>query len=170
VLQRVGGLALAGLARELIPLFEAAGVRVLVFKGPVLPALTCGDPGGWGGGDLDLLERPAVALAGAVACRLLEVRLPDPCDPARLSRRQRWAVEVASRTQRGLLFLHQRGPWRLNRAWDLRYQRVALISSPEDWLRRAAAYALPPTAFNDPASGEDRSLAAALASRLARVQ
>ena len=302
MLQRVGGLALAGLARELIPLIEAAGVRVLVFKGPVLAALTCGDLGGRGGGYLDLLvdpeavetsiavlegasfrpvpgyaprqlhcrawryarwsmkelplargpllvdlhwaitnlqrqrpgfeaawrdrveitmggrsvptlslvhaldhlaahalndrwrelrtlvdqvrlmrqrgeaqqqdllERPAVTMAGAVARRLLEVRLPGPCDPARLSRRQRWAVEVASSTQREPLFLQQRGPWRLNRAWDLWYQRVALSRSPEDWLRSAAAYGLPPAAFNDPAAGEDRSLAAALASRLARVQ
>jgi hypothetical protein len=302
VLQRLGGLALAGLARELIPRLEAAGVRALVFKGPVLAVQTCGDAGGRGGGDLDLLvapdsladslavlaaagfrrlpgyapqrmhgstwrytrwamkelplargpllvdlhwaltnvqrqrpgfeaawrdrveiplggqsvptlslvhaldhlaahalddrwgelralvdlvrlmrlrgealqqdlmERPAVALAGAVACTLLEVRLPCPCDPGRLSRRQRWAVEVASRTQREPLFLHQRGPWRLDRAWDLWYQRVVLSRSPEDWLRSAAAYGLPPAAFNDPASGEDRSLAAALVSRLTRVQ
>ena len=47
---------------------------------------------------------------------------------------------------------------------------MALSHSPEDWLRSAAAYGLPPAAFNDPAAGEDRSLAAALASRLARVQ
>ncbi|MDM7951729.1 MAG: nucleotidyltransferase family protein [Cyanobium sp. CZS 25K] len=301
-LQRLGGLALAGLARELIPRFEAAGVRVLVFKGPLLAAQTCGDLGARGSGDLDLLvdpeavagalavlegagfrrlpgyaprqlqrrawryarwamkelplargplvvdlhwaltnvrrdrpgfeaawrdrlaipiqgrpvptlslahalehlaahalddrwgelralvdlvrlmrlrgealqqdlcKRPAVALAWAVAVTLLEVRLPGPGDPTRLSRRQRWAVDVARKAQREPLFLHQRGPWRLNRAWDLWYQRVALSRSPQDWLRSAAAYALPPAAFNDPCSGEDRSLAAALASRLGRVQ
>lgn len=82
-LQRLGGLALAGLARELIPRFEAAGVRALLFKGPLLAAQTCGDLGGRGS---------------------------------------------------------------------------------------AAAYALPPAAFNDPSTGEDRSLAAGLASRLGRVQ
>jgi hypothetical protein len=301
-LQRLGGLALAGLARELIPRFEAAGVRVLVFKGPLLAAQTCGDPAGRGGGDLDLLvdpaeveasiavlegagfqrlpgyaphqlrrrawryarwamkelpltrgpllvdlhwaltnvqrqrpgfeaawrerqeipigerpvptlglahalehlaahalddrwgelralvdlvrlmrlrgeflgqdlrERPAVALAWAVAGTLLEVRLPGPGDLCRLTRRQRWAVQVARRTQREPLHLHQRGPWHLDRAWELWYQRVALSRSPQDWLRSAAAYALPPAAFNDPRSGQDRSLAAALASRLARVQ
>jgi hypothetical protein len=301
-LQRLGGLALAGLARELIPLFEAAGVRALLFKGPLLAALTCGDLGGRGGGDLDLLvdpeavetsiavlegagfrplpgyaprqlhrrawryarwamkelplargplvvdlhwaltnvqrqrpgfeaawrdrleipiqdrtvptlslahalehlaahalddrwgelralvdlvrlmrlrgeelqqdlrNRPAVALAWAVCCTLLELRLPGAGKPTPLSRRQRWAVEVASRTQREPLDLHQRGPWQLDRAWDLWYQRVVLSRSPQDWLRSAAAYALPPAAFNDPATGEDRSLAAALASRLGRVQ
>ena len=301
-LQRLGGLALAGLARELIPRFEAAVVRALVFKGPLLAAQTCWDPGGRGSGDLDLLvdpeavevsmavlreagflrlpgyapdqfqrrawryarwamkelplargpllvdlhwaltnvqrqrpgfeaawrdrlaipiqgrpvptlslahalehmaahalndrwrelralvdlvrlmrlrgealqqdlcKRPAVALAWAVAVTLLEVRLPGPGDPTRLSRRQRWAVDVARRAQREAPYLHQRGPWQLNRAWDLWYQRVALSSAPIDVLRSAAAYALPPAAFNDPSTGEDRSLAAALASRLGRVQ
>lgn len=301
-LQRLGGLALAGLARELIPRFEAAGVRALVFKGPLLAAQTCGDPGGRGSGDLDLLVdpqaveasiavleragfqrvpgyaprqlqrrawrytrwamkelplargpllvdlhwaltnvqrqrpgfeaawrerqaipisgvsvptlglahalehlaahalndrwgelralvdlvrlmrlrgaaladdlrgRPAVALAWAVAATLLEVPLPGLEDPQRLSRRQRWAVAVARRAQREAPFLHQRQPWRLNRAWDLWYQRVALSRSPHDWLRSAAAYALPPAVFNDPASGADRSLAGALASRMARIR
>ncbi len=301
-LQRLGGLALAGLAVELIPRFEAAGVRALVFKGPLLAAQTSGDPGGRGSGDLDLLVepesvedsiavlegagfrrlpgyapdqrqrrawryalwamkelplargpllvdlhwaltnvqrqrpgfeavwrerqeiaiqdrpvptlslahaldhlaahalddrwgelralvdlvrlmrlrgealaddlhgRPGVALAWAVAATLLEVRLPGLEDPYRLSGRQRWAVDVARRAQREAPFLHQRQSWRLKRAWDLWYQRVALSRSPHDWLRSAAAYALPPAVFNDPASGADRSLDAALASRLARIR
>jgi hypothetical protein len=301
-LQRLGGLALAGLARELIPRFEAAGVRALLFKGPLLAAQTCGDLGGRGSGDLDLLvdpeaveasmavlegagfrplpgyaprqlhrrawryarwamkelplargplvvdlhwaltnvqrqrpgfeavwrdrleipiqdrpvptlslahalehlaahalndrwrelrslvdlvrlmrlrgegllqdlrDRPAVALAWAVCCTLLEVRLPAAGDPTQLARRQRWAVEMASRSQLEPLDLHQRGPWQLDRAWDLWYQRVVLSRSPQDWLRSAAAYALPPAVFNDPSTGEDRSLAAGLASRLGRVQ
>ncbi|MCS5690886.1 nucleotidyltransferase family protein [Cyanobium sp. FGCU-6] len=301
-LQRLGGLALAGLAVELIPRFEAAGVRALVFKGPMLAAQTCGDPGGRGSGDLDLLvdpqaveaaiavleeagfqrlpgyaprqlrrrawryarwamkelplargpllvdlhwaltnvqrqrpgfeavwrqrqeipiggrpvptlghahalehlaahalddrwgelralvdlvrlmrlrgealaddlrARPAVALAWAVATALLEVRLPGLEDPCRLSGRQRWAVDVARRAQREAPFLHQRQSWRLKRAWELWYQRVALSRSPHDWLRSAAAYALPPAVFNDPASGADRRFDAALASRLARIR
>ncbi len=301
-LERLGGLALAGLARDLIPRFQAAGVRVLVFKGPLLALQTGGDPGSRGGGDLDLLVdpeavsgalavlegagfrrlpgyaprdpgrrawryarwamkelplargplvvdlhwaltnvrrdqpgfegawrervelpiggqplptlgqahalehlaahalddrwgelralvdlvrlmrargealrddllfRPAVALGWAVAVTLLELHLPVPGQLDQLSRRQRWAVRVATRTQGKPLDLHQRSTWHLDRAWDLWYQRVALSRSPNDWLRSAAAYALPPALFNDPGSGVDRNLAAALTARLARVR
>lgn len=117
----------------------------------------------------DLLGSVAVQLSCAVAHQATSsphLSLPSTLRPGRLDR----ALELACRSQREPPLAHQRCPWQLRGALMLLRQRLELAAGPGDWLRIAAAYALPPAVFNDPVTGEDRSLPMALASRLQRAR
>lgn len=114
MLQRLGGLALAGLARELIPLFEATGVRVLVFKGPALAALTCGDLGGRGGGDLDLLVDPEAVETSIAVLEGAGFRRVPGYAPRQL---QRWTWRYVHWSMKGLPLA--RGPLLVDLHWAL---------------------------------------------------
>jgi hypothetical protein len=117
----------------------------------------------------DLCRSEAVQLSCAVAAEATgssHLLLPPTVPQGRLDR----ALSLARLSQRESPLLHQMGPWQLRRAVMLWRQRVELAATPADWLRSAAAYALPPAVFNDPSTGKDRPLPAAVASRFLRAR
>ena len=130
--QQRAALPLIATALEVIPALQAAGLRVLLLKGPALAMQTTGQPWNRGGGDLDLLIAPdTLPQAMAVLERLGFVSPPGlfPRDlTAFWGRYARWAGHELSLRRDG-------SPW-LDLHWALNTVRAPAPEFDALWRER----------------------------------
>ncbi|MEB3184186.1 MAG: nucleotidyltransferase family protein [Cyanobacteriota bacterium] len=130
--EQLQALPLIALALEILPILQAAGVRVLVVKGPALAMQTIGRPLGRGGGDLDLLLAPQDLPAAVALLTKRGFESPAGLFPRDLTsfwgRYARWAGHELS--------LHRPGsPW-LDLHWALGTLRTPLPRFESLWKER----------------------------------
>lgn len=59
--------------------------------------------------------------------------------------------------------------WTPARAWRWQHQQTRLTYTCSDWMRHLASYAIPPSVFTDPVTGDGLSLATAFTTRGCRA-
>ena len=130
--RQLAALRLIATAQEVIPALQAAGLRVLLLKGPALALQTTGQPWNRGGGDLDLLIAPDTLPQAMEVLERLGFLSPPGLFPRNLTafwgRYARWAGHELSLRREG-------SPW-LDLHWALNTVRAPLPGFDGLWRER----------------------------------
>lgn len=114
-----------------------------------------------------LAGSPAVQLTASVTLETTNSRHLVPLATKRPGEAA-WARRGAARAQRSYL-IDSWDRWTPRRAWRWHRQQTKLNSTPGDWMRHLACFAIPATAFTDTTTGEGLSAAAAGTTRARRA-
>lgn len=119
------------------------------------------------GGRQQLSGSLAVHLTASVALETTSSRHLAPLVTKRTDDAT-WARRTAGRAQLAHL-MDSWDRWTPARAWRSQRQQARLASTPGDWTCHIVGYLMPPSAFNDPVTGEGLRVSAASARRVRRV-